>query len=419
MQLIRTRLRTATCTLLAVAGTAAANGDWRIDAASLVYSEQGRVSVVEPFARLKRNFSNGQSFAAKIVLDAITGASPNGAMPTDHLQTFTSASGRSGKSGNSEQRRRTTVIGVGDTPIRKFQDHRGSLDLEYERPLARTLKAVVGGHLSAETDYVSRGATLTLSWDTADRLTTFTAGAGGNFDLVNPIGGKPEGFEWTDSTARYGNADKRVFDGMFGITRVLSRRWLMQLNYGRAGNFGYLTEPYKVVSVLDGNGSTTSYRFEKRPDRRTTQDVLLSSAYQLTEDVVHFSYSYYWDNWRIRSHTVDVKYRYELPRGHYLEPHARYYSQTAASFYTYGLAAGAPPPQYATSDYRFGKMMTTTFGLKYGLPISWGGEFNVRAEYMRQSGDHHPSQAVGVQKQYDLFPSINVSILQIGYTLDF
>jgi hypothetical protein len=116
---------------------------------------------------------------------------------------------------------------------------------------------------------------------------------------------------------------------------------------------------------------------------------------------------------------VDLKYRYELPRAHYLEPHVRYYTQTAADFFTYGLMDGAPLPQYATSDYRYGKMVTTTFGLKYGIPMAGGSELNFRAEYMRQSGDSHPKQAIGMQRNYNLFPAVNVVIFQVGYSRDF
>jgi len=38
---------------------------------------------------------------------------------------------------------------------------------------------------------------------------------------------------------------------------------------------------------------------------------------------------------------------------------------------------------------------------------------------MLQSGDSHPAQAIGVQKQSDLFPLINILMLQVGYSLAF
>jgi hypothetical protein len=406
MQIIRNRLRTATCALLAITGTAAAEGNWQLEAGALRYAEQNRVSTIEPMFKLKRDLTNGKSISAQLVFDAITGASPTGATPSNQTQTITSASGISRQ------------VNKGVVPTSPFHDHRAALDVNYEQPLLRTLKTTIGGHLSAEKDYVSRGATLTLNWDTSDRLTTFTAGAGGNFDRVAPTGGRPEGLEWADSTERFGSANKKDMDGMIGITRILSPCWLAQLNYGRSGESGYLTEPYKVVSVLDSTGKTVDYRMEKRPDQRSTQNIMLSSAYQTGEDVIHFSYRYYWDNWGIHSHTFDLKYRFDLEQGHYLEPHVRWYTQAAANFYSTGIVKGTPLPDYATSDFRYGKMSSTMVGGKFGMETG-SGEINIRVEYMVQSGASHPQQAVGVQKSYDLFPTENAVIVQIGYTIDF
>jgi hypothetical protein len=409
MQLIRARLHAATCALLAVAGGAVAGeGDWQAEAAALTYAEQGRTTVFEPAVRVKRNFVNGQSLAVKLVFDAMTGASPNGAMPTDHAQTFTSPSGTAFQ------------IPIGETPVRDFTDQRGAVELEYEHPLTRTFKAVAGGHLSAETDYTSTGATLTFTLDTPNRLTTFTAGAGANWDQVSPNGGVPTGLGRTSTAIAdpEGSTSKRALDGLVGITQVLSRHWLVQCNYGRARESGYLTEPYKVVSTLLPDGSTVDYRHEKRPSKRERQNAFLGTVYQLWQDVVHISYRYYWDDWQVRSHTVEVHYRHALPGGHFIEPQVRYYSQSAVGFYTYGLISGVSLPEYATSDYRYGKLKTMTIGLKYGLPVATG-EFSLRVEYMRQSGERHPREAIGVQKNYDLFPPINIMILQLAYSLDF
>jgi hypothetical protein len=190
------------------------------------------------------------------------------------------------------------------------------------------------------------------------------------------------------------------------------------LNFGHSRETGYLSEPYKIVSLLNADGNTADYRTEKRPGQRTTQNIFLASAYQISEDVLHVSYRFYWDNWGIRSHTVDLKYRFDVAPGNYLEPHLRFYSQTAADFFTYGLLSSAPIPKYATSDSRYGKMNSNTIGAKYGIDTG-SGELSFRLEYMAQSGNGHPNQAVGSQKQWDLFPTINVVILQIGYSVDF
>jgi hypothetical protein len=38
---------------------------------------------------------------------------------------------------------------------------------------------------------------------------------------------------------------------------------------------------------------------------------------------------------------------------------------------------------------------------------------------MAQNGDGHPGEAVGVQRQYDLFPTLNVFSVVVGYNLSY
>jgi hypothetical protein len=408
MSSLRYRLRAATCALLAIAGSASAeSGDWHFEAATLKYSEQGRVSVVEPLVRLKRDLSNSRSLTGKVMFDVITGASPTGASPTNQVQTITSASG------NTQQ------VTTGIVPVKRFRDHRAALNLDYEQPIFRSLKVTAGGEISAETDYASRGGTLTFAWDTPNRLTTLTGAVAANFDRINPAGGLRTGLDSVGAPTMPGSERKQGLDGLLGVTQVLSPHWLVQLNYGQTKETGYLTEPYKVISVLDSGGTTVNYRNESRPDNRLRQNVQFSAVGNLyEEDVIHFSYLFYWDDWGIRSHTADVKYRFDLNDGYYIEPHMRYYKQSAVDFFTYGLPQGQPLPRYATADYRYGEMNTFTIGGKIGIPAG-AGELNFRLEYMLQSGNSHPPQAIGAQKQYDLFPQIDITILQIGYTVDF
>ncbi len=404
----RFKLHRAACALLSASATAAAASDGagslQIDAASLLYAESGRTTVVEPVVRIKKLFRNGQSLALRGVYDSMTGASPNGALPTNRVQTFTTPSGN------------TFQVPVGETPLRSFQDNRFSIDAEYERPLHRMLTGVLGAHRSLETDYSSTGVRSTVNWDLQQRLTTLSLGVGANSDRITPQGGKPAGLDYSWSPTRDGSFGKRIVDGMIGVSRVLSRRWMARLNFSRSQEKGYLTEPYKLVGVIDGNsGFTYDYRNEKRPDNRARQSVFLSSVYQRHEDVVHFSYRFYWDDWGLRSQTVDVRYFIELPKRMSIEPHLRYYMQNSADFFSCGIPQGEPLPEYASSDYRLGYLTTVTAGARWGFTLSRIGEMSFKLEYLRQGGRHHPSSARGVQRDYDLFPVVNTVIATVGY----
>jgi hypothetical protein len=130
-------------------------------------------------------------------------------------------------------------------------------------------------------------------------------------------------------------------------------------------------------------------------------------------------YRYYWDEWGTKSHTLDLRHRWELGSGNYLQPHLRFYRQGAADFYRHSLVDGQPLPSFATADYRLGDMTSITYGLKYGIPMGNKNEFSVRAEFMDQSGESHPADAIGSQRQQDLFGGTDAFILQVGYSFLF
>jgi len=410
---LRVKLRAATCSLLAVtAGSAAAANfgtRWTVEGASLLYAENKRTTVFEPLLIVKRNFGAGQMLEGKFVFDAMTGASPTGAAATNRSQTFTTPSGN----------RYTTQ--TGEVPLRKFQDQRGSGDVSWTKPLNRRFKSVLSAHVSAETDYQSVGATGTITADFNQKLTTFSLGGGYNSDRINPVSGVPDGLTRVNPNLTHEETrSKHIADGMLGVTQILTPRWLVQVNFSYAKEDGYLTEPYKIISLVDtltGETRTGDYLYEKRPDARVRQSVFASTAYHFASDILHVSYRNYWDDWGIRSHTVDLKYDLELSDKVNLEPHMRFYHQSAADFYTYSLPRGGAVPEFATSDYRFGTLNTQTIGAKIGIRTADLQEFSFRLEYMRQSGNEHPDEAVGVQQNYSMFPPIDILILQVGYSI--
>ena len=412
-QPIRGALAAATCALVSAAPGMAraveAGGDWNVDSALLVYSEIDRVTVVEPLVSMKKQIGEDEYLSGKLVLDAMTGASPNGATATNRSQTFTSPSGN------------LYTVPAGETPLRNFRDQRVAVSGEWDKPLDRMLRGLFGASLSGETDYTSVGASAQLNWDVNDRLTTLSAGLAYYADTVKPESGAPVGLA-TVATATTGESalSKNTADLLLGVTQVVNRRTLTQLNYSHNASSGYLTDPYKIVSIVDGTtGETVDYRYEKRPDSRARDAVFWKLVYRLPEDVIHLSYRYLWDDWGVTSHTADIKYRYELGGGDYVQPHLRYYVQTAADFYRHSLINGAALPEHASADYRLGDLTTITAGLKYGWSPTKRANWSARVEYMLQSGESHPSDAIGVQRDQNLFPDVAAWILQVSYSAQF
>ena len=410
---LRSRLGAAAGALLALGVPAAAQAGggatWEVDAASLYYSERGRTRVFEPFVRATRLFADGQSLSAKLAIDTMTGATPTGALPSGQVHTTTTPSGHVSTSTGAQ------------IPLTRFRDTRHSVDLDWSRPIAGTLTSALGGHFSREKDYRSLGWNEKLSVDCMHRLTTLTAGVGMNHDRIFPVGGTHVGLTDGSAILRTGADFKESSSWLVGVSRILTRRWMMSVNGSRSRERGYLTEPYKVVSLEDPvSGTPRAQVTEKRPSRRQRSDLLTSSVYHFTDDVLYLSHRYYGDDWGIRSQTVDVKYRHELENNRYIQPHVRYYTQTPADFFTSGLKIGAPLPPFASADYRLGPLRSLTIGATYGFHLPTApGEVSVRGEYIRQSGAGRPSEAVGVQSQLDLMPPIGITTLVVAYSVEF
>jgi len=424
---IKGKVSLATCSLLQVTATATqgADNDWDIDTALLYYSENdGRIQAIEPAIHAGRNLGEDDRIDLRLVVDSLTGATPNGAHASSVVQTFTTPSGGG-----------TYTANAGETPLDDtFLDTRVAIAADWTISLDRLSKVILGANISGEFDYFSTGVSSTYMRDLNNRNTTLTAGIAFNSDTISPVGGVPIEFApmvAQGSTANRNGADetKTLTDFIFGVTQVVNRKTIIQLNYTLGLTDGYQNDPYKIVTVIDpltGLPTTATaaapgdlpYVYEKRPDSRQRNALFFGTAHHLTEDVVHFSYRYFWDDWGITSHTLDLRYRYQLGSS-YLQPHVRYYSQDAADFYTHNLVlgtdvdatSGAVSKQYASSDYRLAKSVTSTLGLKYGIPFGKNSEISVRGEVIKQtiSNDGVP---VGEET-----PDLDALVLQVNYSL--
>lgn len=417
---VRKGLALATASLLGTplvnsAHALEASSGWEIDTSVLYYSETDRVSLYEPIIRARKDMGNDRFLNFKVVVDTLTGASANGAIATGSAQTFTTPSGNS-----------TYTTNANTTPLDpSFHDTRVALSGEWEQPVGDATRMLLGINASNEYDYQSLGLSATFNWDFNKKNSTLTAGVAYNADTVKPVGGAPVGFAAMPvypgvKATQGGDLSKDVGDLIIGWTQVLGKKDLMQFNFVYGNESGYLTDPYKILTVVDGvtgdpiADANNRYVYEKRPDSRSRQAVYWRWSHMFDEDVFRMSYRYYTDDWGIDSHTVDMHYRYEFLGNHYLEPHVRYYTQSAADFYRTTLVDGQTY-DYASADYRLADLTTTTLGLKYGIGIGKDSEFSVRAEHMVQQAD--PSQIIGNQSSQDLVPDVDANMVTLNYTL--
>ncbi|WP_114417669.1 DUF3570 domain-containing protein [Marinospirillum perlucidum] len=393
--------------------------NWDVDAAVLVYSESdSRVQAAEPVISATRNFDSETQLNLKLVLDTLTGASPNGALPSNQPQTFTRPSGKG-----------SYTTDAGELPLDDtFRDTRVAASADWSAPINRDWTYSVGGHFSSEHDYLSTGTNASLSRYLNQKNTTLTLAGGLSLDSISPEGGLPVGlssmavpgsgsFNSDFAASRSGSEDdKLVTDLLFGVTQVINRRTLMQFNYSLNRADGYLNDPYKVVSVLDQPGGTTQgYRYEQRPDSRIKQALFGQVKYQLgSGDVADLSYRYQFDDWGLNSHTLEFKYRWDLGR-HYLEPQLRWYTQSAVDFYQpYALTSQVNGGlDEVTADYRLGDFDAWTLGVRYGYQVTEGQEAYTRLSLYQQTTDDFSSSTTPASG--DDLPDTTAVMWILGY----
>lgn len=415
----------AACGVLGVAGAPAHATE--VSAGALAYAEPGRVKAFELLADGTHEFANGNLGTFRLVFDALTGASANGAVPAKTAQTFTSPSGGSGY---------TTA--AGETPLdTTFQDKRYAGSGGLTVPWGRLTKATVGVYGSFESDYTSLGVNGALSRDLFQRNTTITVRGSHFADSVSPMGGAPVPLAAMPAPVERGDDDKAALDDEgegsseskgvtdvgLGLTQILTRRTLLALNYTNTRVTGYQTDPYKLLSVVDANGRPVAgvgtpelFRYESRPDSRAKRVAAAELIQNLGRDILTLAYRYYDEDWGITSRTTEVSYRLNFKPDRYLQPNLRWYHQSAADFYRRYLMQGDALPDYASADYRLGDMRAVSTGLKYGTKLKNGNDLTLRLEYYKQTGDHAPADAVGDLRDLDLFPTVDAWIANVGMT---
>lgn len=433
----------ASCALLGTAGSQRALAQeenvWDVEAATLYYGEaDGRVRDVSAEVLARRTIGEDGSLGIHATLDTLTGASPNGAAPSNQPQTFTRPSGEA-----------SYGVPAGELPLDDtFKDTRIAAGVSWTRLLTRLTTLDVGADVSDEYDYTHIGINAGIAHDFNDRNTTLSAGLAFAADSIDPVGGVPVPFSALsageaepdgadrrtgldddgddddgDERDDGGDESKTVAEALLGVTQVIGPRTLLQLNYSVSDARGYLNDPYKLLSIVhpvtgelvpDPGGGPSPYVYENRPDTRSKQSLFALVKQDLGGHVLEGSYRYMTDDWGIASHTADLRVRFSMGEGRYLQPHLRWYTQTAADFYRTVLFDGTPLPEFASADYRLAAFDGVTVGFKYGWPGKLG-EWSLRAELYRQTGDASPGSDVGVLRELDLDPSMEAAIAQVTF----
>jgi len=219
-----------------------------------------------------------------------------------------------------------------------IRDHRSAVQAALTHDAGANDTTSVNASYSAERDYhaAAVGAEHATPLDPA-----LTLAYGGSFshDLIRP----------TDAELydRIERAQKNTLSAFGGLTWVLNRSAVVesgvQINYQN----GYLSDPYKLVTVGDDQLPDT------RPDRRTEGAWLVRYRYAVTADAaLHADTRVAMNSWGQHSLALEFSWYQRLGGDWQLVPGLRYYAQDSARFYAPFFAENADA--YFSSDYRLG-----------------------------------------------------------------
>jgi hypothetical protein len=423
---LRRTLLASTCALLGSTPAVADSGDWSFDAGLLYYTETDGITAKEPTLLAKRDFGDDAYLKLNLVADSLTGATPTGGMPSSQPQTVTGPSGKS-----------STSQGAGVTPMDgNFHDQREAATVTWDQPFAELWHWESSGDYSIEHDFKSLGASTLFARDFDRRNTTLSAGVAYEHDDVSPIGGVPVPLSQSpQSSPLTADLGKTVKSVLMGLTQVVSHDWVAKLNFSYGDSDGYLNDPYKVVSIINTHlggkaglpggpgggfgppvGEPISEIYENRPGSRHEKALYLDNRMAFSDDVLSFAYRYAWDDWGIHSNMLELRYSWAFAGDYYLQPHLRWYRQSAADFYHRGLLDTDIVPTYVSADYRLAAFTGRTLGLEFGAHLAGTRTFSVRIEHYSQGGGSDPHVQVGEQTGYDLFPGLSANIVQFDFT---
>ncbi len=225
----------------------------------------------------------------------------------------------------------------------------------------------VGGAVSSERDYLSRGGSIDVRVFSDDRNRTYALGFAGANDRIDPVNGVVS------------NAPRNTVEFLVGITQALSATSVVQSNLTYSHGHGYFSDPYKIADLRPGDRNIFAWL-----TRYNQYDAASDAALRL-------SYRYLHDSFGGVSNTFNAAWVQALPAGWSVTPNVRYYTQSAADFY-YG-----PPPgngnvsgQPYTADTRLAAFGAFTVGVDVAKALGDGWSVDLKLDFYRQQSNWRP-----------------------------
>lgn len=205
----------------------------------------------------------------------------------------------------------------------------------------------VGGAIgySEENDYRAKYVRMSGSRNFNNDLSTLTMSLSHSDDAIFPS--DAERFN------RVRDKNKRTNSVAVSWSQILNPVASFQMALNLTGHSGYLSDPYKLQ--------------DSRPNNKNQIAFSNSLRYYFIdmEGALQGEYRYYRDDFGINSHTLDVSWFQNVTKSLKIVPMLRYYTQSAADFYTNIDDFLKPLSENQSSDYRLSAFGAVSGGLSF------------------------------------------------------
>jgi Protein of unknown function (DUF3570) len=275
-------------------------------------------------------------------------------------------------------------------PLTEMHDHRNAFNI--------ALPMTFGQHqitpsfaYSAESDYISIGGALNYSLSLNDKNTTLSAGWAHNGDTV-----RDDNFNW----------QAKMTDNVFlGLVQLFGPKSYLTVDASFSCEHGYLADPYRGVmfeSQLQNNPEDPALGPEVRPRHRNSE-ILYTSWTQFVTPLngsYELSYRFFHDSYGIIANTVGFDWHQKIGKHIVISPMFRYYIQNTAADFYYLLVPNTNPTYYS-SDYRLSQMESFTAGVTITYRIQ--KHISLDASYTR-----YQMQGLDGKTDQSAYPSANI-----------
>ena len=277
------------------------------------YFDNFRVTVIYPQISVSKKIGDNTSISGRYLSDVISAASMKANFQVDGITSATTR--KEGGADNTPDEWRNE-FGAGIT--QKVFDGILSLNSSY----------------SIEHDYSSKTIISSLSYPFLKKNTVLQFSFLKSFDKVFP-------------QIRTWVRDRNTTTFNAGLTQVLSKNIITQLNGTYTTVSGYMLDGYQVVRIIENANTYKTYE-PVEPDFRIRRALGIRTNFGLTGSLtLQLGYRYYWDSWDVKSNTVSAMVSNNFSPVVSGSFEYRHYWQTGAFFFK---PVYTQPEQYMSVD---------------------------------------------------------------------